>query len=190
MIDTFRTFPTSPTDEQLAYVLKNWSYARIDNWIDTDFNTFSWWFQITLVILSLLVWWKLVEKKRLLELTFYGFSIMTVSIWLDQVGYELGIWYYPLDIIPVFPPSTSIDYILLPVIYALIYQYYSCWKQFLIATCIMSGIFSFVMEPLLARYGFYVPIDWKTYYSFPTYITIGIVMKAIVEKIKTFMANS
>ncbi len=189
MLERIRTFPTSPTDEQLAYILKQWSYARIDNWLDTDFNTLSWWFEVVLAVVSLYIWWKLVDKKRLLELTFYGFSVMTVSIWLDQVGYELGVWYYPVDLIPVFPPSTAIDYILLPVIYALVYQYCSSWRSFLIATILMSGVFSFILEPLLERFGFYVPVEWKVYYSLPAYIAIGIFMKMIVEKIKAIMAT-
>ena len=189
MVEKIHTFPTSPSDEQLAYTLKQWSYARIDNWLDTDFNTLSWWFEVALAIVCLFVWWKLVDKERLLELSFYGFSIMTVSIWLDQVGYELGVWYYPVDLIPVFPPSTAIDYIMLPVIYALVYQYYSPWKSFLIATFLMSGIFSFILEPLLEKFGFYVPVEWMTYYSFPIYISIGILMKMTIEKIKAIMAT-
>lgn len=115
---------------------------------------------------------------------------MTVSIWLDQVGYELGVWYYPVDLIPVFPPSTGIDYVLLPVIFALVYQFCSPWKSFLIATILMSGIFSFILEPLLDKFGFYVPVKWKFYYSFPAYIAIGILMKMTVEKIKAIMAKA
>lgn len=189
MLEQHRTFPSSPSDEQLAYTLKQWSYARIGNWLDTDFNTFSWWFEVVLAIIALLVWWRLVDKKRLLELTFYGFVVMTISIWLDQVGYELGIWYYPVDLIPVFPPSTAIDYVVLPVVYALVYQYCRSWKSFLIATVLMAGVFSFVLEPLLAKFGFYVIIKWSSFYSFPIYIAIAIVMKALVEKMKAIMAS-
>lgn len=189
MLEKHRTFPSSPSDEQLAYTLKQWSYARIDNWLDTDFNTFSWWFEVVLAIIALLVWWRLVDKKRLLELTFYGFVVMTISIWLDQVGYELGIWYYPVDLIPVFPPSTAIDYVVLPVVYALVYQYCLSWKSFLIATVLMAGVFSFVLEPLLAKFGFYVIVKWSSFYSFPIYIAIAIVMKALVEKMKAIIAS-
>jgi len=189
MIDKIRTFPTSPSDEQLAYVLKHIGYARIDNWIDTDFNTFSWWLEIVLAILCIAIWWKLVDKKRLLELSFYGYSIMTVVIWFDEVGYELGLWYYPVDLLPLFPPSTAIDYIMLPIIYTLVYQYFHNWKAFILATILMSVIFSFILEPLLSKFGLYVIIDWNSYYSFPIYIAIGIVMKVVVEKINIITAR-
>lgn len=184
-----RTFPTSPSDEQIAYTLKHLTYGRIDNWLDTDFNTFGWWFQIVLAVIAIVVWWKLVDKKRLLELTFYGFTVMTISVWFDQAGYELGLWYYPVDLIPVFPPSTAIDYIVLPVMYGLVYQYCPNWKRFLVATCLMAGVFSFALEPLLDKFGFYVVVNWKFYYGFPIYIAIAIIMKAIVEKIKVIMAS-
>ncbi|HWR44022.1 CBO0543 family protein [Sporomusa sp.] len=188
MLEKVRTFPTSPSDEQIAYALKHLTYARIDNWLDTDFNTFNWWLQIALAVFCLVVWWRLVDKKRLLELTFYGFTIMTVSIWLDQVGYELGLWYYPVDLIPVFPPSTAIDYVMLPVTYALIYQYCQNWKSFIPAICLMAGVFSFVLEPLLDKFGFYVIIKWKFYYGFPIYIAIGLVLKSVVDKMKAIIA--
>lgn len=189
MLDKIHTFPTSPSDEQIAYTLKQLSYARIDNWLDTDLNTLAWWSEIGLFIVSLAIWWKLVDKKRLLELTFYGFVVMTVSIWMDETGYELGLWYYPVDLIPIFPPSTAIDYVMLPVTYALVYQYCRSWKSFLIATVLMSGVFSFVLEPLLEKFGFYIIIKWRSYYSFPIYISIAVVMKAVVEKIKAIMAS-
>ena len=189
MLEKLRTFPTSPTDEQLAYILKQWSYARIDNWLDTDFNTSAWWFLLVLFIISLAVWWRLVDKSRLLELSFYGFVVMTVSIWLDQVGYELGLWYYPVDLLPVFPPSTTIDYVMIPVIYALVYQYCRSWKSFLIATVLMAGVFSFVLEPLMSKFGMYVVVNWSSYYSFPIYIAIAVVMKAIVGKMKAIIAS-
>lgn len=189
MLDTIRTFPTSPSDEQIAFVLKHITYARIDNWINTDICTFGYWFQVALAIISLAIWWKLVDKKRLLELTFYGFTVQTISIWFDEAGYEIGLWYYPVDLIPVFPPSTAIDYIMLPVIYTLIYQYCRSWKAFILATILMSGIFSAILEPLLVKFGFYVLVNWNSYCSFPIYIAIAIIMKIIVEKILTVMTH-
>jgi len=190
MLENFRTFPTSPTDEQIAYFLKHLSYSRIDNWLDTDFNTIRWWVEVVLFIISLIVWWKLVDRKRLLELTFYGFTIMTACIGLDEIGYEIGLWYYPIDLVPLFPPSSVIDYIMLPIIYALVYQYCRSWQSFTFAIFLLAGLFCFILEPLLVMFGFYVPIKWKFYYGFPIYIAIGIIMKMIVEKIKVIMANS
>lgn len=184
LLEHIRTFPSSPTDEQIAYHLKHITYARIDNWIDTDFLTWGWCLQLILFLLSLFVWWKLVDKKRLMEITFLGFLMMTVVIWLDQVGYELGMWYYPIDLIPVFPPATTIDYVMLPVIYSLIYQFFPAWTSFLAVICLLSGIFCFILEPLLKILGFYVLIEWKYYYGFPIYIALGIVFKSVIEKIK------
>jgi len=140
MLEKIRTFPTSPDGEQISYVLKHLTYARIDKWLDTEVNTLGWWFLIALAAVSLIIWLKLMDKRRLLELAFYGFTIMTIVIWLDQVGYELGIWYYPIDIIPVFPPATSIDYVALPVMYALVYQYCNSWKKFIIGISLMAGV--------------------------------------------------
>jgi hypothetical protein len=189
MLGQIRTFPSSPTDEQIAFALKEIGYARIDNWLDTDYATGAWFLQLALLILCFMVWWKLVEKKRLMELSFYGFAIMTLTIWIDEAGYELGLWYYPVDLIPIFPPSTAIDYMMLPVLYALVYQYCRTWKSFVPAISLLSAIFSFVLEPLLIKFGFYVPIKWTHLYSFPLYITLGVMMKLLVEQIKLVAAR-
>ena len=188
MLEKFHTYPSPATDEEIAYTLKQLTYARIDNWLDTDFLTWRWGLQVGLALISLFLFWKLVDKKRLMEMTFHSLLVMTIAIWSDQVGYEFGLWYYPVDLIPIFPPATAIDYIMLPIIYTLIYQYFQRWKSFLIATFIMAGIFTIILEPALVKLGLYVPIKWYFHYGFPIYIIIGIVVKLITEKIATIVA--
>lgn len=189
MLEKFHTYPSPATDEEIAYTLKQLTYARVDNWLDTDFLTWRWGLQVGLTLISLFLFWKLVEKKRLMEMTFHGLLVMTIAIWSDQVGYEFGLWYYPVDLIPIFPPATAIDYIMLPIIYTLIYQYFQRWKSFLIATFIMAAIFTTILEPALVHLGLYVPIKWNFHYGFPIYIVIGIVVKLITEKIATIVAE-
>lgn len=189
MLDKIQTFPSAPTDEKIADTLKELSYTRVDNWLETDFLTGTWWFQLAVAILSILVFWKLIDKKRLFEMSLYVLLASVIIIWLDQTGYELGFWYYPVDLIPLFPPSTAFDYSLLPLIYVLIYQYYPKWPSFLKATFIMSAIISFIMEPMAVRWGFYVLIKWKYYYGYPIYILIGVMLKLITEKIKKIVTK-
>ena len=190
MLEKIRTFPTAPSDEELAYALKQLTYARIDNWLTTDFITPGWWLQVFLALLFIYVWWKFTDKKRLLEISFFGLTIMTLSIWLDEAGYEIGLWYYPVDLIPIFPPSTAIDYIMLPVIYSLTYQNCRGWKSFITAIVLISAVFSFICEPLLEKYGFYVLIKWQFYYGFPVYLSMGILLKMLVDKIKSVTQNN
>lgn len=189
MLDKIHTFPTSATDEQIAYTLRELSYARIDNWLDTDFLTWGWWLELGVLIVSVTIFWKLVDKKRLFELTYHVISAGVIVIWLDQVGFELGLWYYPVDLIPVFPPATAFDYTLLPVAYTLIYQYCPKWPRFLMATLIMAGVVAFLMEPMAHRWGFYELVKWKYYYGFPVYIAIGIFLKLVTEKMKAIVAK-
>ncbi|MDR3561179.1 MAG: hypothetical protein P4N41_24525 [Negativicutes bacterium] len=190
MLQQFRTFPTSPSDEQLANAIKGVSYTRIDNWLDTDFATAAWWGEIAITILTLFLWWKLVDKKRLIDITLYGFLVMATSLTLDQIGYELGFWYYPVDLIPLFPPATAVDFIALPVIYSLIFQYCRHWKPFLAATLLMSTVFCFFLEPLMVKMGYYVLIKWRYYYGFPIYTVMAVVFKALLDKMKAITSAS
>ena len=70
MLEKFHTYPSPATDEEIAYTLKQLTYARVDNWLDTDFLTWRWGLQVGLTLISLFLFWKLVEKKRLMEMTF------------------------------------------------------------------------------------------------------------------------
>jgi len=103
---------------------------------------------------------------------------------LDEWGEELALWDYPVKIFPLFPPISAIDLASLPFLYSLIYQYFSTWKSYTIASIIMSVISCFVMEPLFILSGIYQVITWKTYYGLPLYFAIAICSKFILVQIK------
>ncbi|MBU2702681.1 hypothetical protein Ga0466249_003816 [Sporomusaceae bacterium BoRhaA] len=166
-----------PSDEQLAEMVRQLTQARIENWLGECFGTWRWWLLVALLIMPWIAWFKLVEKKKIVELSLYGIIIMVVTITLDEVGFVLSMWHYPLDVFPMLPRLTSIDYALLPVTYMLIYQYFSSWKSFFRVMAIASAFFSFIAEPLMTFLGFYQLLTWKHYYSYPIYIVLALACK-------------
>lgn len=166
----------SPNDH-LAEITRQLTQARIENWLGECFGTWHWWFLITLLIIPWIVWFKLVEKKNIVELSLYGIIIIFVTNTLDDLGFELSLWYYPLRIIPILSRFISIDCSLLPVIYMLIYQHFSDWKSFFWAMAIASAFFSFIAEPFMVFLGFYQLLAWKHYYSYPIYIALALACK-------------
>ncbi|HWR09058.1 CBO0543 family protein [Sporomusa sp.] len=163
---------------------------RINEWLHEDIFHFKWYFLIGLFVLSLFAWCKLVDKKRLPEITLHAGLTMFITLVLDEFGEELTLWDYPVDIIPIFPPLTAVDLVCLPMIYSLIYQHFKTWQSFLRATIIMAGIFCFVFEPILVWGGFYEIIKWKYYYGFPIYIMMAIFIRWTVIKIYTIAENA
>lgn len=156
--------------------------VRLDEWLKNDVFHLSWWFLLATFILAAFVWWKLVDKSRFTEIFLYTAIITVIVLILDELGEELSLWDYPTDILPLFPPLSAIDLSSLPMIYSMIYQYFRPWKQFIIATLVMSLVFCFMFEPLVALIGVYQPLTWRYYYGFPIYTAIGILTKAALKK--------
>lgn len=156
---------------------------RIDDWIKNDAFSFKWWFLLGLIFVSLLVWWNLLDKFRLNEVLLYVTLATLIVLVIAEYGTELTLWDYPTDIIPIFLPLSSINLMILPLIYSLIYQYFVTKKSFVWATLIITAVICFIIEPILVWGGFYQLIHWKYYYSFAIYVSLSILIRIVVIKI-------
>jgi hypothetical protein len=173
------TVPPQPEIEEQW----NLTLARFYEWLHDDLFHFMWWVLLVLVIATTYLWWKKVNKSRLSEIALYTFLIIIFIIVLDELGEELSLWYYTVDLICFFPPITAVDISSMPLIYMLIYQRFGSWKSFVVASIVMSAVFCFVFEPIFVWVGVYKMISWKSYYGFPIYIFIAIASKFIVNLI-------
>nr|WP_092069274.1 CBO0543 family protein [Dendrosporobacter quercicolus]NSL47416.1 hypothetical protein [Dendrosporobacter quercicolus DSM 1736]SDL88571.1 hypothetical protein SAMN04488502_1011090 [Dendrosporobacter quercicolus] len=170
-----------PSDEQIAEMMRQLTQAQIDNFLGQHIGTWRWWVLFILLIAHWFIWYKLVDKKRIVELVLFGVIIMVFTITLDEIGFVLSLWRYPVGVIPILPRLTSIDYTMLPIIFMLVYQYFPAWKNFFWALVVLSTVFSFVAEPIVVHLGFYVLIKWLYWYSFPIYIVMGLLARWIVR---------
>ena len=155
--------------------------ARITEWLQSEFLDYKWWILIALVCITAILMWKKSDKTRIAELTIYTAIVIIFIIVLDELGEELSLWYYPVDIIPLFPPLTAGDISCMPLVYMVIYQRFGTWGKFLIATLVMSTVFCFVFEPIFVWGGIYTMLEWKSYYGFPIYFTIAVASKLLVN---------
>lgn len=158
--------------------------SRFEEWLKEELFHFKWWILLAVFILSIFIWWKSIDKSRLSELVLFAGIVCIFILILDEWGEELALWDYPVKIFPLFPPISAIDLASLPFLYSLIYQYFSTWKSYTIASIIMSVLSCFVMEPLFILSGIYQVITWKTYYGLPLYFAIAICSKFILAQIK------
>jgi hypothetical protein len=151
--------------------------------MSTDLFRIRWWFLLIIFIASIYFWWKKIDKSRLNEIMLFTALAAIMILILDELGEELTLWDYPIDIFPLFPPIAAIDLACLPMLYSLIFQYFRSWKSYIIVSVIMSAISCFVLEPLFVLTGIYQMITWESYYGFPFYVLIGVVSKLIVKRI-------
>ena len=156
---------------------------RMQQYFQDILYTWQWWLLVFLLIVPLIVWCYLVDKKRLTPICLFGVCVLATASWMDDLGTDLILWYYPYNLLPVYPQLVPINYAVLPVTFMLIYQYFPTWRSFITAMLIMSALYSFVAEPALEYFGMYKVLRWQYYYSFPIYMLIGISLRWIVEKI-------
>lgn len=158
------------------------SLMRISEWKDVLF-TLNWWILLALFALNLFLLLRLADKRRFSELALYTALVIIWVIVLDELGEEMSLWYYTVDIIPLFPPITAIDISCLPLLYMLIYQYTKRWSSFLIASAVMSVVFCFVFEPVFVWSGIYRMLAWKSWYGLPIYFFIGAASRFIMRRV-------
>lgn len=174
---------TYPSVEQIAEMTRLLTEATINNWLNQDLGSWRWWILVIVLIVPWLIWYKLAEKGKLAELVLVGLIVMVITITLNDLGFSLCFWSYPVKLVPVFPRLTSVDYTVMPVTYMLIYQYFPTWESSFRALVVVAAIYSFVLEPALVYFGFYVIIKWFYWRSFPIYIVMGLLSRWLASTI-------
>ena len=162
---------------------------HIKDWLHDDLFHFRWWLLICLLITIFIVWCIMLDKSKIHEISLFVFLATIASMVINAYGVELTLWNYPVNIIPIFPPLSSINLTMLPFILSILYQHFKKTKSFIIATIISSVIMCFIIEPILSLIGFYELINWQYLYSLPIYVAMAICIKFVVIKIIVITNN-
>ncbi len=144
---------------------------------------FSWqWWLIFILFISLVTLWICLRKKESTQrLLYVGIVVGILSLFLDILGNFFGLWDYQYELIPAAPWFAPWDIVLIPVFITLLIQ----WKPKispLIKSVLFAGSSSFIGLPILTFLGFYVPLNWEYYYSFPINLVIYLIGHNIAFK--------
>lgn len=153
----------------------------IQYWLDHCFLTSRWWFIVVLFVLTWVTFFLLTKKEERQKLLFLGFTWILVAANLDGIGYDLGLWGYPGQLIPILPKAYVFDYALIPVTYMLLYKYFPKGKAFLYANIVLSAGASFIAEPIFQWFNIYKIYHWKVGWSFVIYIFLSYLIRWVVE---------
>lgn len=162
---------------------------KLTKWLHHDVFTWRWWTIAVVMIVSFVIWLRLVDKKRLASITMFGLILLVLIIILDIVGYEMDLWSYPVELL-IMVPLLEIDFGILPVIYVIVFQYIMDWKMFIVANIGVAAVFAFILEPVLIWAGFYEADNWKSLYSFPLYILLPLLAKLLTHMIFDIQRSS
>jgi hypothetical protein len=170
-----------PSLEQILDAQNISIQLQIQHWVKYELFTPQFWLLVGILIIPWIIWWRMVDRRRFLEIIIYGLLISTAASFLDEVGCQLNWWEYRYDIEPLFPRLIPMNFTMLPVLYMLVYQYFSEWKSFVMANIVMAALMTFVGEPLFVSTGIYVLLEWKHLYSFPIYIILALLLKLLLN---------
>ena len=152
-------------------------------WLETNVFYPVWWFMAISFFLTWFVWRKFVNKSRFPEIVTYGLLVALLSTLLDMIGTSNVLWGYPNKLFPLIPSLVYADLCSLPVVYMLIYQYFTSYKSFFLAMTLTAYLIAFIGEPIAVKLDIYELNNWKHIYSFPLYILMGLILKWVNSKI-------
>ncbi|TFE23473.1 hypothetical protein [Cohnella luojiensis] len=64
-------------------------------WKNHVLFTWQWWFSLALFIVPIAVWVILRKRDSTDRLLYAGFFVLLTASWLDFMGNNFGLWYYP-----------------------------------------------------------------------------------------------
>lgn len=169
-----------PTPQQILEAQLEVSRLSLEYWSGHILFSYQWWLLLFLLFLPWHVWWRLVDRRRLLEISTFGVIILYLHTAIDSIGVIYTLWGYPHKLLPL-PVLIETSFSLLPVTGMLLYQYYPRWKAFLSASLLASLLFAFVGEPALKWLDIYRPLRWNYLYSFFIYISVAAASKWLLQ---------
>lgn len=140
-------------------------------WKEDIVFSWQWWFGVGLIIIPWVFWFFYRKRTSTNRLLYSGFMVLIISSWLDFIGITLGLWYYPVKVIPTIPAYLIWDFTLLPISAMVLIQFRPHLHPIFKAS-IYAGLNAFIGEPVFQWLGFYQPKKWEYIYSFPIFFLI------------------
>lgn len=156
--------------------------ATVSAWKITVF-TWQYWLLITLLFVSIYLWWRWVDKGRLVEIVCFALVGGLPAIIIDATCVNTGLYAYAIPIQPFFSGAVT-GFVFPSIIFMLIYQRYSGWREFIIASSLASAVMAFIAEPIYGIVGIMIYYNYKPIYSLFIYLILALGDKYILEKMK------
>ena len=157
--------------------------ALNEYWMDYAlYTTFEYWFMVVLLVVPFVFLFMKINKNKLFQILFYGYSIHMCFGYQDLYGRNLGYWNYPFPVIPVLP-GIILDSSLIPIIFIFVYQStLNSNKKYYLYSITTALILSFVFKPMLVRLGLFRMYGSISYFHlFLSYLSVLIFAKLVTD---------
>ncbi|MBP1970645.1 hypothetical protein J2Z83_002781 [Virgibacillus natechei] len=112
------------------------SYSGLDTWY--------FWFLITCIVLPLVFLYFVIDRNRLFEIAFYGYTAHILWLMIDTILTAQNYFVHPHSISHLTPTGISVTAVLFPVTFMLLYQYCTNkGKNFYLYAVMTSIVFAF-----------------------------------------------
>ncbi|HWR42216.1 CBO0543 family protein [Sporomusa sp.] len=150
------------------------------HWVNVEIFSFPWWFSVLFLAVSYIIWWKLLDKSRLIELLLFGSLLAVMSAVIDTIADNLMLWQYLVKIFPFTPAFFPFHLTLAPITLMIVYQYTNNWSRYLLGTVFAAAIYSFIIAPLFVAIGEVQLLKWNHGYTFITYIVRALMARWVL----------
>jgi hypothetical protein len=154
-----------------------------DKWLSQDLFSIRWWGLVSFLVFSYVLCFKLLDKKRFVELLLFGSLMSVFSVVADVFLTSLNLFIYKTSIFPIKPSIFIYDITAMPLYYMVLYQHATDWKKYSIVATLASLFMGYVFTPLLVKLGYLQFIRWSNTKAFLTIIVIGFLTKAVISLI-------
>jgi|SRR5690625_293687 len=114
-------------------------YSNVDTWY--------FWFNLLTIIISLVILYFVIDKKRIFEISFFGYSVHVIWSKVDNALASHNYWIHPHSLTSFIPNGVNMTSFVLPIAFMLIYQYCTNHgKNFYLWTIAIAAFFAFVFS--------------------------------------------
>ncbi|MFC5451089.1 CBO0543 family protein [Paenibacillus aestuarii] len=146
----------------------------------TLFST-NWWIITAVNVLCFLLFIVFIDRNRKNQIII-GFMIaFTIVGIVDETGKYFGFWTYPYEFIQFLERFNAVNFFVIPCLFTLIYQWFTKWLNYLVATLGLALVNSYIGEPLFVALGIYRMNTWTYTRSFLTMLVMGIIIKSLTD---------
>ncbi|KIL42350.1 hypothetical protein SD70_01515 [Gordoniibacillus kamchatkensis] len=140
-------------------------------WLNDIVFTWRWWLAFMLTFMPWLLWLIYRKKNSADRLLYVALTVMMVSVILNVVGDQFGLWHYRYNLVPIMPTYFPWDFTVLPVAVITALQIKPRANPWL-KGAIFASVSAFVGEPFFQWIGVYRLVHWRPVYSLPIYVAI------------------
>lgn len=165
--------------ERINKLQEKLTNTSIDYWQQySSLNSWQFWFLAGVLVLSLIILYLVIDRRKALLLGFFGFNVHVWFTKFDLSANEFGLWSLQYEMIP-FLQGFSIDAAFVPVAFMLLYQWtLNHEKNYYLYGTGLCLILSLLWTPLLSFLGLLLVDKGINYF----YLLLGDIAIMLVSK--------